>query len=120
MMACHYYSQFLENITSFFLLFFCCVHQNTQLVGLVFLSVPATVKLKQVRIGNNVAKLTTSARWRLLNMMDDHFLWHKFEHHCVCSLFSALWMEPVIGDPRKQEKRAVFCRGANLNEFAKM
>ena len=58
---------FLENNAafSFAFLLLLCLHQNRS-AGLVFFSVPSAVKLNQVRIANNAAKQSASARWRLL------------------------------------------------------
>ena len=65
---------FLENITSFLHFFsptFAVFASEHVAVGIVFFSVQSAVKLKQVQIANNAAKLTTSARrgsltWRMI------------------------------------------------------
>ena len=50
-------------------------------------SVRSAVKLKQVRIANDAAKLTASVRWELLNIADDHVLWRRLEHRLLALYF---------------------------------
>ena len=76
----------------FFCFFLLRLHQNTQPEGFLLFSVPSTVQLKPVHTASNAAKLTTSARWGLLNMVEDHFLWCQLQLRCALSIFSSLWL----------------------------
>ena len=97
--ACHNFPSFLKNCH--FLFFLPCVCIGTNSLYVSFSSVfQSLVKLKQVQIANNTVKLTASVRWGLLNMVDDHFLWHELYHCCAHSTFAALGIWPIISDNR--------------------
>ena len=81
--------RFLEDITSSFFAVFASEHISCSSC-LLQCTISSQAKTL-VRIANNAAKLTISARWRLLNMADDHFLWRQLKHCCAHSIFSTLW-----------------------------
>ena len=92
MMACRNYPHsFLENATSFSfaVLLLLWLHQKTLSGGLVFFGVLTAVKLKQVWMANNAAKLTTPARWGLRVMADQSLLVGRTgEVRCLLYIFS--------------------------------
>ena len=71
---------FLKNVTFAFLLSL-CLHRNSVACRLVlFCSL-------FLRTADDAAKLTASARWGLLKMADDHFLWCQFKHRLLSLYF---------------------------------
>ena len=80
---------FIENITSFFF----CVSPFAAFLSEhiacrpCFLQCTIGSQIKQVWSKNSVAKLTASARWGLLKMVDNHFLWHQLDHRLLALYF---------------------------------
>ena len=77
----------LKNVTSFSFAVFGSKHTASRSC---FLQCTVGSQFKQVRTVNNAAKLTVSAKWRLLNLVDGHFLQRQLEHRCARSVFSAV------------------------------
>ena len=92
---------FLKNITAFFL--FSCFSSFAVFavehitVGFVFFHVPSAVKLKQVWIANNAAKLTTPARWVHHHMANESLPVASTQLVlCMLCIFSYMGVNPLV------------------------
>ena len=70
----------------------CC--DGTSYLVVVFLKMSLlfllAVKLEQILTTNDAAKQSASAGWRLINIVNDHFLWRQREHHLLTHIFSSV------------------------------